>query len=76
LAATNIGGFAWERAGHIWYQALISPTLSSRASFQQFARETVRAAVDLFGSNSDEDQAVREAWAGVGVTVARMRAAV
>jgi Zn-dependent metalloprotease len=76
LAATNIGGFSWERAGHIWYQALISPTLSSYASFQQFAQETVTAAIDLFGSNSDEDRAVREAWAGVGVTVARMRAAV
>jgi Zn-dependent metalloprotease len=76
LAATNIGGFSWEQAGHIWYQALISPTLSSFASFQQFAQETVMAAIDLYGSNSDEDMAVREAWAEVGVTVARMRAVV
>jgi Zn-dependent metalloprotease len=55
---------------------LISPTLSSFASFQQFAQETVTAAIDLFGANSDEDQAVREAWAEVGVTVARMRAVI
>lgn len=71
LAATSIGGFAWERAGHIWYEALISPTLSPRATFRQFARETIMAASDLFGPNSAEQQAVSEAWEEVGVTVAR-----
>jgi Zn-dependent metalloprotease len=76
LAAVNIGGFSWEGAGHIWYEALISPTVSPYASFQQFAQETITAAIDLFGLNSDEHQAVREAWAEVGITVASMRAAV
>jgi Zn-dependent metalloprotease len=70
LAATSIGGFAWESAGHIWYEALISPTLSPRATFRQFARETIMAASDLFGHNSAEQQAVREAWEEVGVMVA------
>jgi Zn-dependent metalloprotease len=73
LAATSIGGFSWEKAGHIWYEALISPTLSPQASFQQFAQETIMAASDLFGPSSAERQAVREAWDEVGVTVARAR---
>jgi Zn-dependent metalloprotease len=71
LAATNIGGFSWEGAGRIWYEALISPTLSSRATFRQFAQETIMAASDLFGPNSAELGAVREAWDEVGVAVAR-----
>jgi Zn-dependent metalloprotease len=70
LAATSIGGFAWEGAGRIWYEALISPTLSARATFRQFARETIMAARDLFGPNSAEQQAVSDAWEEVGVTVA------
>jgi Zn-dependent metalloprotease len=69
----NIGGNSWEGAGHIWYEALISPTLSPYANFQQFARETIMAAIDLFGPNSTEHQAVHEAWAEVGVAVAGMR---
>jgi Zn-dependent metalloprotease len=73
LAATNIGGFSWEGAGRIWYEALISPTLSAQANFQQFAQETIMAASDLFGFNSAEHQAVREAWDEVGVTVAGAR---
>jgi Zn-dependent metalloprotease len=70
LAATSIGGFAWEKAGRIWYEALISPTLSPRATFRQFARETIMAASDLFGLNSAERQAVSDAWEEVGVMVA------
>jgi Zn-dependent metalloprotease len=69
LAATSIGGFAWDGAGRIWYEALISPTLSSRATFRQFARETIMVASDLFGSNSAEQQAVSDAWDQVGVIV-------
>jgi Zn-dependent metalloprotease len=69
LAATGIGGFAWEGAGRVWYEALISPTLSPRATFRQFARETIMAAIDLFGPNSAEQQAVSNAWDQVGVIV-------
>jgi Zn-dependent metalloprotease len=73
LAAVNIGGFSWEGAGRVWYEALISPDLTPRANFQQFALETIIAASDLFGPDSAEPQAVREAWAEVGVTVPTMR---
>ena len=73
LAATHIGGRSWEKAGHIWYETLLSPTLSPFANFQQFARETIMVASDLFGPNSAEQQAVIEAWDEVGVTVASAR---
>ena len=49
LAATKIGGFAWEKAGLIWYEAMTSPSLRSRARFIGFARLTVKVAGDLYG---------------------------
>jgi Zn-dependent metalloprotease len=53
--------------GHIWYDALRSPQLTTTATFRQFARITQQAARQRFGSGSDEAKAVREAWAQVGV---------
>src|SRR5215471_3171222 len=38
LAAMNLGGHSWEKAGPIWYSAL--PLLSSQASFQEAAQAT------------------------------------
>ena len=55
------------RPGHIWYDALRSPLLTTTATFRQFARITHRAARQRFGPGSDQAQAVREAWAEVGV---------
>lgn len=69
LAATNIGGYAWERAGLIWYRALQSPLLRPTASFRTFARLTVRTARQLFGGSSVEASAVEDAWEEVGVLV-------
>lgn len=62
LAATAIGGEAWEVAGRIWYQALLS--LSSHAEFSDAAAKTIQAAEE-FGE--DVQQAVRDAWKEVGV---------
>src|SRR5262249_46427006 len=62
LAATKIGGFAWEKAGLIWYETMTSPWLRRNAQFLTFARLTVLAAGALFGQNSDEQDAVGEAW--------------
>jgi Zn-dependent metalloprotease len=67
LAATAIGGFAWEKAGRIWYETLRAPQLKATASFRSFAALTVRQAHVFFGA--DEVAAVREAWAQVGITV-------
>ncbi len=69
LAATKIGGFAWERAGLIWYEAMTSPALGSRARFLDFAALTVDVAAEIYGSNSAEETAVWEAWSEVGLEV-------
>ena len=38
--AINIGGFAWERAGRIWYDALRDSRLRPNSGFLRFARIT------------------------------------
>jgi Zn-dependent metalloprotease len=62
-AATSLGGRAWEVAGPIWYEALRASTV--RTEFQAFADTTVLKAGQLFGSR--EQEAVRDAWHGVGI---------
>jgi Zn-dependent metalloprotease len=69
LAAVKIGGFAWEKAGRIWYEALRDSHLRRTSGFRTFARLTVTNAGRLFGNGSAEQQAVREAWSEVGVAV-------
>ena len=66
LAATKIGGFAWQKAGLIWYRTLTS-SLRPTANFQAAADATVAAAAGLFGDNSEEQKAVIEAWREVGL---------
>ena len=70
LAATKIGGFAWEKAGRIWYDTLRDSHVRPTTGFLSFARLTVTNAARLFGDNSAEQKAVREAWQEVGLTVA------
>jgi Zn-dependent metalloprotease len=65
LAATNIGGKAWEKAGQIWYDALRDSRIRPTARFRTFARATVRVAHQGFGK--DEAEAVEDAWRTVGV---------
>ena len=60
LAAVAIGGSAIEGAGRIWYDALVGGDVPEDADFAAFAAATVAAA----GQHAD---AVREAWAQVGV---------
>lgn len=69
LAAINMGGHAWEKAGRIWYETLRDPRLRSTASFRSFARLTVANADRLYGHSSTERQAVKDAWHEVGITV-------
>ena len=66
LVATALGGPAWEVAGRIWYDTLVSGDLAADADFAAFAAATVQAAAARFGST--EEQAVRTAWGAVGVT--------
>lgn len=66
LAATEIGGNAWEKAGQVWYDVLTGGELAADAKFEDFARLTVAAAHARFG-DGEEHKAVRDAWTEVGV---------
>ncbi|MGZ4475934.1 MAG: protealysin inhibitor emfourin [Nocardioides sp.] len=63
LAATGIGGNSWEGAGPIWYAALTSG-IGASTDFAGFAAATVEAAAQ---HGDTAVQAVRDAWATVGV---------
>ena len=65
LAAHELGGHSWEKAGRIWYETLRDKRLKRTATFAQFARYTVVNAAHFFGNA--ERRAVANAWAAVGV---------
>ncbi|WP_460444554.1 protealysin inhibitor emfourin [Angustibacter aerolatus] len=67
LAATAIGGNAWEGAGAVWYDTLTGGSLEPDADFATFAAATVTAATARFGEGSPQAAAVADAWAQVGV---------
>lgn len=66
LAATAIGGYAWEKAGKIWYMAL-AERLRPNSDFRRAAIATVSIASELYGATSNEVKAVQSAWKTVGV---------
>ena len=67
LVAAELGGFAWERAGSIWYDTITGGSLPADADFSQFAQATKEAAVARFDEGSTEHRAVEAAWETVGV---------
>jgi Zn-dependent metalloprotease len=69
LAATAIGGNAWEKAGQIWYDTITDKALSAHSTFLQFANATSVHAAHRYGTTSAERKAVEDAWHQVGVTV-------
>ena len=68
ITALELGGFAWERAGQIWYVTL-RDKLTASSNFQSCANLTYQTAGQLFGAGSVEQQAVKKGWAEVGLTV-------
>ena len=68
LAATALGGYAWQKAGRIWYETLRDKRLKPTATFRQFARCSVQNAAHFFGAA--ERQAVAGAWEAVGIRTA------
>ena len=63
LAATALGGSAWETAGAIWFKTL-TERLQSDSQFADAARESV----DVSGEFGDDARsAVENAWRQVGV---------
>ncbi|MBE0696801.1 MAG: M4 family metallopeptidase [Anaerolineaceae bacterium] len=68
VAAYELNGNAWEKAGKIWY-ATLTDRLTSTSTFQDAASLTFAAAGDLFGVNSLEQMAVKKGWSEVGIEV-------
>ena len=68
VTALEIGGFAWEKAGQIWYKAL-TEKLQSNSNFQNAADLTFEAASEIFGVGSLEQNAIKTGWTEVGITV-------
>lgn len=66
LAAMDIGGYAWEKTGKIWYITL-RDRLRPNSNFKDAARITSDVAGELFGIESTEQKAVKRAWNAVGV---------
>ncbi len=67
LAATALGGHAWEKAGRVWYETMVTGAVTADATFAAFAQATVRSAQRLYGRGSPESDAVGGAWSQVGV---------
>jgi Zn-dependent metalloprotease len=67
LAASAIGGHAWEKAGQIWYDTIRDRSLRASANFASFAGHTVANAGKRYGTGSTEQKAVADAWNTVGV---------
>jgi Zn-dependent metalloprotease len=65
LAATKLGGYAWEWAGLIWFSAM--PQAGRLSTFAQFAALIARMAATLFPGSPEIHLAVADAWREVGV---------
>ncbi|OON37562.1 peptidase M4 family protein [Izhakiella australiensis] len=65
LAASAIGGFAWEKAGYAWYDTICDSALPQDADFKTFARLTVNHAKKRFDDKTAS--AIEAAWQEVGV---------
>lgn len=68
--AVDIGGYSWEKAGKIWYTALIHQ-MRPKSNFQDVANITLEIAANLYGSGGKEEDAVRNGWNAVGITATK-----
>lgn len=62
VAAFEMGGFAWEKAGRIWYNVLTDKKLLRNAKFTDVKSLTIAHAEKLFGTGSNEVRAVKHGW--------------
>ncbi|WP_246657683.1 M4 family metallopeptidase [Arthrobacter yangruifuii] len=69
LTAKTLGGYAWERAGRIWYDTITEPNFPADATFAVFAAATLTAAEKRYGAGTEESTAVQAAWTEVNVMV-------
>jgi Zn-dependent metalloprotease len=61
MAAIEVGGFAWETVGKVWYAAL-TQTLNADSNFVAAKKATIAQAVTLFGKGSKVHKAVIKGW--------------
>ncbi|GAA1864020.1 M4 family metallopeptidase [Brevibacterium marinum] len=73
LAATNLGGRAWETVGQVWFAVLVGSQITTRTDFAGFAALTIAEAAAAFGEGSDVHDALVQSWDAVGVTRAAGR---
>jgi Zn-dependent metalloprotease len=66
--ARELGGYAWEKAGKIWYITL-RDKLTATTDFLTAANLTYEVAGDLYGNNSPEQNAVVKGWEEVGIGI-------
>ena len=57
-------GNAWEAAGRVWYNTLL--TLKSDAQFTDMVQATDKAVIEQYGRGSTEHKALTLAWKAVG----------
>jgi len=68
LLAQYLGGYAWEKAGHIWYDTLLAIN-NPMATFQDWAEKTMEMSIKRFGTSTIETKMTRRAWKLVGINV-------
>jgi len=71
LIAIALGGFAWEKAGRIWYEAIKDRSLKPNSRFRDFARITLSKTREVYGHKSEEAKVVRYGWESVGLKLTR-----
>jgi Zn-dependent metalloprotease len=65
LAATALGGYAWEKAGYAWYDTVCDRALPQNADFATFAKLTIAHGEKRSGKETA--QAIEQAWKTTGV---------
>jgi Zn-dependent metalloprotease len=68
VAALEMGGYAWEKAGKIWYLTL-RDKLREKSDFQEAAHLTWKVAGEEYGNGSPEQNAVKKGWEAVGIKI-------
>jgi Zn-dependent metalloprotease len=68
ICANEIGGYAWEKAGRIWYIAL-RDRLKADSDFKDAAKATFQVAGEEYGMGSSEQNAIKKGWAEVGINL-------
>ncbi|KAJ9648783.1 hypothetical protein H2201_005043 [Coniosporium apollinis] len=74
LAAKRIGGNSWEKAGKVWYKTMTSGKIPKDCDFTTFAAVTVEIAGQEFPNDPSVKDAIREAWAKVGIVIGNVTA--